>query len=1157
MKKLLLLLILSLFSAESFAGSCPDGSDPVKSVSADGTYFVFNCGGGNEQSSSSNKTSKVDSAKSGISIENDPNIDFFKPPQKSNSPEQLHMWRIVDFNNDGLADIIYIGTMNLNSNSIQCTYQVCSDQQIDDGNKPQPALYLSGADGKLHYSPELLVDNRDNKGMALGRQLLIADYNNDKVLDIYIADHGVGKADGYRDSYYLSQPNGTWLESSNTHLSHDNFKVYDHGAATGDIDNDGDMDIVLTAMGAGFWCLMNDGRGFLTKRQCGGSFAFALELADMDNDGDLDAIVGGHENNSSPMLTGIHWNDGQGNFITYDTTPLKQYRDKWGNIPEVSASDLDNDGDMDIVYSRTGKSYKGAAIQIIENLGNKKFKDYGIIPLVSAAGWIDGIRFRDLDKDGDIDLYLSSDILKTSGAVVINNGDFNFSLIMPPESYELYDMLDDYYEIIIKIESSDAFDGRYSFTISRYNENDGYQDQGNGYIEINNGIMTVAKEGRTLNTGSIDLYDSFEGQIDKDGNISAVFTVNALVGMGSPEPIGFRGTIDALQIKGKFDDYFDMIITIESSDFTTKEKTQIEWVDGLYAKSLTDEFKVLSKDFSKSVEPGGSQIIPLGWDDFSGDGLPELVYGIQYWDVKKGSNIKLIVLTTTPGKGFSLFKPIMDIAPYTCNPRSSVIKDFNGDGVNDIFIADTGVDWEPFPGCQNSLILSAPNGKFINATSSLPQILDFTHGVTSGDVDSDGDIDLFVTQNGLNVNVPHYFLRNNGKGRFTKVPDGQLLDRFFSYISFKPGNKRSNLYYTPGLEFVDDDDKLDLILLSGKHEGADNNRIIFGSNSGFKKSDALELQPGRFGKKSTGYNYLVTDIDNDGDNDILILHVTKNPLIHHSQLGIELQVLIQEKNRKFVDKSNFYFPGITFDYGDWNKSFNLIDINNDDKKDIVLTSNHGIDVPLMQQIGSQIKQAPPKVLIRQEDGSFRPLNNDLLTGGEKNTLAGIRPIDIDNDGDIEFVVQKNWENGFTLQVLELTTNKEESMYSSSDAVISSSSSDAVISSPLFDGRYSFTLSRYNEGEGSKKLGNGYIEINNGIMTVAKEGRTLDTGSIDLYDSFAGQIDKKGNIMSSLKIDVLNGKTDVSLVDLNGSIDSPLQGKKDHYFDVILKLGEKE
>ena len=79
------------------------------------------------------------------------------------------------------------------------------------------------------------------------------------------------------------------------------------------------------------------------------------------------------------------------------------------------------------------------------------------------------------------------------------------------------------------------------------------------------------------------------------------------------------------------------------------------------------------------------------------------------------------------------------------------------------------------------------------------------------------------------------------------------------------------------------------------------------------------------------------------------------------------------------------------------------------------------------------------------------------------------------------------------------------------------------------------------------------------MTVAKDGRTLDTGSIDLYDSFAGQINKKGNIMSSLKISALFGidPPPLFLVDLNGSIDSQLQGKWDHYFDVILKLGKKE
>jgi len=45
MKKLLLLLILSFFSAQGCAGSCPDSSEPVKSISADGSYFVYNCGG--------------------------------------------------------------------------------------------------------------------------------------------------------------------------------------------------------------------------------------------------------------------------------------------------------------------------------------------------------------------------------------------------------------------------------------------------------------------------------------------------------------------------------------------------------------------------------------------------------------------------------------------------------------------------------------------------------------------------------------------------------------------------------------------------------------------------------------------------------------------------------------------------------------------------------------------------------------------------------------------------------------------------------------------------------------------------------------------------------------------------------------------------------
>ena len=53
MKKLLLLLTLSFFSAQSFAGSCPDGSEPIKSISADGTYYEYKCAADSKLSNSS------------------------------------------------------------------------------------------------------------------------------------------------------------------------------------------------------------------------------------------------------------------------------------------------------------------------------------------------------------------------------------------------------------------------------------------------------------------------------------------------------------------------------------------------------------------------------------------------------------------------------------------------------------------------------------------------------------------------------------------------------------------------------------------------------------------------------------------------------------------------------------------------------------------------------------------------------------------------------------------------------------------------------------------------------------------------------------------------------------------------------------------------
>ena len=419
----------------------------------------LSCGGSNTANSSAS-LQKVAKALAGIDIENDPNIDFFKPPMAPKPTNQLYwfgrMWRVADYNNDGISDVLYIGTMNAD-NAVagsEDTGDICGTKACS-GSKPLPSLYLGDKKGQLTYSPQLLIDEREDSGMSLGRQLLVADFNSDDTLDFYVADHGIGTHKGVRDSYFLSQPNGTWIESSDTHLSHSNFRVFDHGGATGDIDNDGDMDVVITELhhqknGTSFWCLMNDGSGFLKKRKCGGSNAFGLELADMDGDGDLDALVGAHEYGGNQAFTGIVWNNGKGYFS--QKTALPQHKKKWGTIPEVSASDLDDDGDLDIVYSRAGVLYVGTAIQIIENLGNKKFKDRGIFPLIEAPDdfkpigegnewndFIENIMFRDFDQDGDIDIYLASESLKTNGSILLNKGSFAFDILSPEEASQYFE----------------------------------------------------------------------------------------------------------------------------------------------------------------------------------------------------------------------------------------------------------------------------------------------------------------------------------------------------------------------------------------------------------------------------------------------------------------------------------------------------------------------------------------------------------------------------------------------------------------------------------------------------------------------------------------------------------------------------------------------
>ena len=119
--------------------------------------------------------------------------------------------------------------------------------------------------------------------------------------------------------------------------------------------------------------------------------------------------------------------------------------------------------------------------------------------------------------------------------------------------------------------------------------------------------------------------------------------------------------------------------------------------------------------------------------DLNGDGLEDVVIAKESFQTLETYALDILL---NDGDG-SLVLATPDVftgeVPAVSHPRQVLVADFNGDGISDIFIADHGFDADPFPGYQNTLVLTAPNGKLINATDDLPQQDDFTHSTCAAE----------------------------------------------------------------------------------------------------------------------------------------------------------------------------------------------------------------------------------------------------------------------------------------------------------------------------------------------------------------------------------------------------------------------------------------
>jgi len=186
------------------------------------------------------------------------------------------------------------------------------------------------------------------------------------------------------------------------------FKIY-FTSPTGDIDNDGDSDVI----GQKKWAthldvFINDGYGnFLSDTTYfvpNTLDSFYPVLLDFNKDGYLDLI-------RFDTAVVVLYNNGEGIFT--DKTKIGHY-DKGGNVVQHSMSwaDVDNDGDMDVYCGMTwGKNIfflnTGTALEQVE----ANHITLSESEATHSVNWID------YDNDGDMDLYTVDVLFENLGSM--------------------------------------------------------------------------------------------------------------------------------------------------------------------------------------------------------------------------------------------------------------------------------------------------------------------------------------------------------------------------------------------------------------------------------------------------------------------------------------------------------------------------------------------------------------------------------------------------------------------------------------------------------------------------------------------------------------------------------------------------------------------
>ncbi|EAY27814.1 FG-GAP-like repeat-containing protein [Microscilla marina] len=346
------------------------------------------------------------------------------------------------------------------------------------------------------------------------------------------------------------------------------------------------------------------------------------------------------------------------------------------------------------------------------------------------------------------------------------------------------------------------------------------------------------------------------------------------------------------------------------------------------------------------------------------------------------------------------------IASDIAASRSVAWVDVNGDGFLDAFVSNGRKGGE-----NNSLYINQQDGSFTKKTND-PLVQDKmpSDGATWGDVDNDGDLDVYVVNWYGKANL---FYLNDGKGNFTQIKNSNIIAGKFSetacwadydkdgdldlYVTNSEG-ERNVLIKNNGdgrftvdnsqivskatkssrsVNWVDFDNDNDLDLFVSNEGNATNELYINNGDKGFSASTNHAVVTSRASSMSSAWG----DYDNDGDLDLFVANFKgKNKLFQNDGKG------------GFVQATNSGVQETAYSFGSiWG------DIDNDGDLDLFVANATFTDTKVKNFL-----------YLNNGNGTFTKVTNDPVTTYQGATF-GAALGDYDNDGDLDLLTANTYK----------------------------------------------------------------------------------------------------------------------------------------------------